>query len=167
MNCWLAHGAPPIRKRTSWGGSRTLLAQACQAANDKARKRASEDGLCSGTTAYGPDRTTSALLQEWAERAGVVETVRLYGSRAKDSARSDSDANVARAVGTSPYVRLLKAWQKELEGAVKLQVMLKQYISPADDTVRRYCDEFSLVLFPRQAGATSVWSDSGQAAAPL
>jgi len=30
-----------------------------------------------------------------------------------------------------------------------LKVMLKQYNSPADDTVRRYCDEFSVVLFPR------------------
>ena len=89
-------------------------------------------------------------IQEWAERTGVVETVRLYGSRAKGSARSDSDVNLALTVGTSHYVRILNEWQKELSDALILKVMLKQYNSPADDTVRRYCDEFSVVLFPRQ-----------------
>ena len=79
-------------------------------------------------------------IQEWAERTGVVKTVRLYGSRAKGSARSDSDVNLALTVGTSHYVRILNA--------LILKVMLKQYNSPADDTVRRYCDEFSVVLFP-------------------
>ena len=88
-------------------------------------------------------------IQEWAERAGVVETVRLYGSRAKVSARSDSDVNLALTVGTSHYVRFLNEWHKELSDALILKVMLKQYNSPADDTVRRYCDEFSMVLFPR------------------
>ena len=88
-------------------------------------------------------------IQEWAERAGVVKTVRLYGSRAKGSARSDSDVNLALTVGTSHYVRFLNEWQKELSDALILKVMLKQYNSPADDTVRRYCDEFSVVLFPR------------------
>jgi len=88
-------------------------------------------------------------IQDWAERAGVVETVRLYGSRAKGIARSDSDVNLALTVGTSHYVRFLNEWQKELSDALILKVMLKQYNSPADDTVRRYCDEFSVVLFPR------------------
>jgi predicted nucleotidyltransferase len=55
-------------------------------------------------------------IQEWAERAGVVETVRLYGSRAKGIARSDSDVNLALTVGTSHYVRFLNEWQK---GAVR------------------------------------------------
>ena len=77
-------------------------------------------------------------IQEWAERAGVVETVRLYGSRAKGSARSDSDVNLALTVGTSHYVRFLNEWHKELSDALILKVMLKQYNSPADDTVRRY-----------------------------
>ena len=89
-------------------------------------------------------------IQEWAERTVVVATVRLYGSRAKGSARSDSDVNLALTVGTSHYVRFLNEWQKELSDALILKVMLKQYNSPADDTVRRYCDEFSVVLFPRQ-----------------
>ena len=88
-------------------------------------------------------------IQEWAERAGVVKTVRLYGSRAKGSARSDSDVNLALTVGTSRYIRFLNEWQKELSDALILKVMLKQYNSPADDTVRRYCDELSVVLFPR------------------
>jgi predicted nucleotidyltransferase len=61
-------------------------------------------------------------IQEWAERAGVVVTVRLYGSRAKGSARSDSDVNLALTVGTSHYVRFLNEWQKELSGALILKV---------------------------------------------
>jgi predicted nucleotidyltransferase len=88
-------------------------------------------------------------IEDWAERAGVVETVRLYGSRARGSARPDSDVNLALTVGTSHYVRFLNEWQKELSDALVLKVMLKQYNSPADDTVRRYCDELSVVLFPR------------------
>jgi predicted nucleotidyltransferase len=88
-------------------------------------------------------------IQEWAERAGVVETVRLYGSRAKNSARPDSDVNLALTVGTGQYVGFVNEWQKELSDALVLKVMLKQYNSAADDTVRRYCDELSVVLFPR------------------
>jgi predicted nucleotidyltransferase len=88
-------------------------------------------------------------IQEWAEGTGVVETVRLYGSRAKDSARPDSDVDLALTVGTGNYVRFANEWQKELSDALILKVMLKQYNSPADDTVRRYCDEFSVVLFPK------------------
>jgi hypothetical protein len=52
-------------------------------------------------------------------------------------------------VGTGQYVGFVSEWQKELSDALVLKVMLKQYNAPADDTVRRYCDEFSVVLFPR------------------
>ena len=88
-------------------------------------------------------------IQEWADRTGVVETVRLYGSRAKGNARPDSDVDLALTVGTGHYVRFADEWQRELSYALVLNVMLKQYNSPADDTVRRYCDEFSVVLFQR------------------
>jgi predicted nucleotidyltransferase len=88
-------------------------------------------------------------IQEGAERTGVVETVRLYGSRAKGSARPDSDVDLALTVGTGNYVRFANEWQKDLSDVLVLKVKLKQYNSPADDTVRRYCDEFSVVLFPK------------------
>jgi len=88
-------------------------------------------------------------VQEWAERTGVVETVRLYGSRAKGSARPDSDVDLAITVSAGNYVRFANEWQKELSDALLLKVRLKQYNSPADDTVRRCCDEFSVVLFPK------------------
>jgi predicted nucleotidyltransferase len=88
-------------------------------------------------------------IQEWAEGTRVVETVRLYGSRAKGSARPDSDVDLAITVSAGNYVRFANEWQKELSDGLGLGVRLKQYNSPADDTVRRYCDEFSVVLFPR------------------
>ena len=56
---------------------------------------------------------------------------------------------------TEQQVRYIQEWAErtgvveELSDALILKVMLKQYNSPADDTVRRYCDEFSVVLFPR------------------
>jgi predicted nucleotidyltransferase len=87
-------------------------------------------------------------IQEWAERTGVVQTVRLYGSRAKGGARPDSDVDLALTLSTGNYVRFANEWQNELSNALFLKVMLKQYNSPADDTVRHYCDEFSVVLFP-------------------
>jgi len=76
-------------------------------------------------------------IQEWAERRGVVETVRLYGSWAKGSARADSDVDLALTVGTGQYVRLPMSGKKELSDALVLKVRLKQYNSPADDSVRR------------------------------
>ena len=88
-------------------------------------------------------------IQEWAERRGVVETVRLYGSWAKGSARADSDVNLALTVGTGQCVRLPMSGKKELSDALVLKVRLKQYNSPADDSVRHYCDEFSVVQFPK------------------
>jgi hypothetical protein len=57
--------------------------------------------------------------------------------------------NLALTVCTGQYVGFVNEWQKEPSDALVLKVMLKQYNSPADDTVRRYCDEFSVVLFPR------------------
>jgi predicted nucleotidyltransferase len=79
----------------------------------------------------------------------VVETVRLYGSWAKGSTRAESDVNLALTVGTGRYVGSVNEGHKELSDALVLKVMLKQYNSPADDIVRRYCDEFSVVLFPK------------------
>jgi predicted nucleotidyltransferase len=67
----------------------------------------------------------------------------------KGNARPDSDVNLALTVGTGHYAQFANEWQKELSDALVLKVMLKQYNSPADDTVRRYCDEFSVVLFPK------------------
>ena len=72
-----------------------------------------------------------------------------HDCQAKDSARRDSDVNLALTVGTGQYVGLVSEWQKEPSDALVLKVMLKQYNSPADHTVRRYCDEFSVVLLPR------------------
>lgn len=42
-------------------------------------------------------------------------------------------------------------WKEELSNALGLEVKLKQYNCPADDTVRGYCDTSSVKLFERPA----------------
>jgi len=61
----------------------------------------------------------------------------------------DSDVDLALTVGTGQYVRLPMSGKKELSDALVLKVRLKQYNSPADHSVRHYCDEFSVVQFPK------------------
>jgi len=89
-------------------------------------------------------------IKERAVRTGVVEAVRLYGSRAKGCARPDSDVDLAITTGVGHYVALARGWEDELSKALGLTVHVKQYNCPADDRVRRYCDEYSVVLFSRR-----------------
>jgi predicted nucleotidyltransferase len=83
---------------------------------------------------------------EWASSEGVIEAVRLYGSRAKGFARSHSDIDLAVTTSFGHYVALAKKWEDRLSDAFDLKVHVKQYNS-ADHTVRGFCDTFSVVLF--------------------
>jgi hypothetical protein len=42
-----------------------------------------------------------------------------------------------------------KKWQDALTSELGLQVHVNHYNEPADDTVLRYCEECSIVLFNR------------------
>ncbi len=86
-------------------------------------------------------------IKEWAARSHV-DTVRLFGSRAKSCARADSDVDLAVTASDGDYVRFADDWEEELSKALNLSVAIKQYNSTADDTVRRYCAECSIQLYP-------------------
>jgi predicted nucleotidyltransferase len=97
-------------------------------------------------------------IREWARLTPQVEEVRLFGSRAKGCARPDSDVDLAVTVGGGPgatvagnYVALASRWEEHLHQATGLTVRIKQYNSPESDRVRRWCDEFSVVLYPIEA----------------
>ena len=53
-------------------------------------------------------------IKEWAGRTGVIEAVRLYGSRAKGCARPDSDVDLAITASDGNYVRFADEWEREL-----------------------------------------------------
>jgi predicted nucleotidyltransferase len=81
-------------------------------------------------------------IRKWAQRAApYVETVHLYGSRAKGSARPDSDVDLASTASVGNYVRFADEWQRDLSDALKLDVRLAQYNCRASDAARRACDD--------------------------
>jgi predicted nucleotidyltransferase len=95
-------------------------------------------------------------IQKWAAATPQVLEVRLFGSRAKGRARADSDVDLAVTVGGSKgatvpgnYVALANLWENHLRQATGLDVHIKQYNSTDSDRVRRWCDELSVVLFPK------------------
>jgi predicted nucleotidyltransferase len=87
-------------------------------------------------------------IRIWAAGAHIRE-VRLFGSRAKGCARHDSDVDLAITALDGNYVRFADEWQEELTNSLGHKAKLKQYNCPADDTVRRYCDECCIMLFIR------------------
>jgi predicted nucleotidyltransferase len=98
-------------------------------------------------------------IQKWGAATPQVLEVRLFGSRAKGLARPDSDVDLAVTVGGSKgatvpgnYVALANVWEDHLRQATGLDVRIKQYNSMDSDRVRRWCDEFSVILFPEANG---------------
>jgi predicted nucleotidyltransferase len=90
-------------------------------------------------------------IQKWAAATPEVREVRLFGSRARGTARVDSDVDLAVTVNESTlgdYVALANRWGKHLSQATRLDVRLKQYNSVESERIRRWCDEFSIILFP-------------------
>jgi predicted nucleotidyltransferase len=87
-------------------------------------------------------------IKDRAGKAGVIEKVHLFGSRAKGCARPDSDVDLAITTGIGHYVRFANEWVVELSEKLGLKAHLKQYNCPADDRVKGYCDEYGIVLFP-------------------
>ena len=90
-------------------------------------------------------------IQEWAGGTGVIEAVRLFGSRAKGCARPDSDVDLAITTGVGHYIALADQWEAELSIALGLTVKLAQY-NAAKGIVRSYCDAFSVILFREHGG---------------
>jgi predicted nucleotidyltransferase len=94
-------------------------------------------------------------IKEWAEATRYVQEVRLFGSRAKGDARSNSDADLALTLGGDDpgtilgnYFALSQKWQDELTSRLELKAHVALYNETDDDRVRRYCDKCSIVLFP-------------------
>lgn len=91
---------------------------------------------------------------EWAERAPLVEAVRLFGSRAKGFARSRSDVDLAVTATDGNYTRFDEDWQTELTRALMpLHAKLSQY-NALGGIVRGYCDTCSVLLFERPGTPT-------------
>jgi len=97
-------------------------------------------------------------IQEWAAQTRYVKEVRLFGSRAKGSARPDSDIDLAITVGGSDdgvvrgnYFAVGPEWQRQLSDLLGLNAHVGCYNDPDTDVVRRSCDECSLILFQRHA----------------
>jgi predicted nucleotidyltransferase len=97
------------------------------------------------------------VICQWASDERCVETVRLFGSYAKGTARADSDLDLAITVSGSRaltpegnYLFSAERWEKALRHALGIRVKIHSYNVPAENNpVRAFCDEFSKVLYER------------------
>ena len=100
------------------------------------------------------DEQVSAI-RRWAEKTPYVVEVRLYGSRAKQTSRLDSDIDLALTLGGDPntalanYFALGQKWQEALTAVVGLPVHVGLYNDPEASMVRTGCGHSSVVLFSR------------------
>ena len=95
------------------------------------------------------------IIQEWAATTRYVREVRLFGSRAKGSPKPTSDIDLAITVDGKTAGTILgnwyvegKRWQPQLTTLLGSKAYLDLYNDPDGDKVRRYCDEYSVLLFP-------------------
>jgi predicted nucleotidyltransferase len=85
-------------------------------------------------------------IRDWADGARYVEEVRLFGSRVRSGDPSDRDVDLAITVGGPDYA-LSKKWQGELTTMLGVKAHVNLYNEPQDETVRRACDESSVLLW--------------------
>jgi predicted nucleotidyltransferase len=93
-------------------------------------------------------------IRDWAEGARYVEEVRLFGSRVRSGGPSDRDIDLAITVGgpdprtaRGHYYALSKKWQGELTTMLGVKAHVNLYNEPQDETVRRACDDSSVLLW--------------------
>ena len=99
------------------------------------------------------DEQRKALIA-WAEATGEVEELRVFGSRAKGTARSDSDLDLAITTSFGCFVSLADKWAEHLSELTRLDVRISRYCDEQNDkghTIIDYCQEGSELLFSRPA----------------
>jgi predicted nucleotidyltransferase len=96
------------------------------------------------------------VIKEWALRIPHVHEVRLFGSRAKGTAKPESDIDLAITVGgESPgtvlgnYFALGERWQEQLTELLEVKVHVALYNDPGSSVARSSCDECSVLLFSK------------------
>jgi predicted nucleotidyltransferase len=95
------------------------------------------------------------VIREWAMQTPLVKEVRVFGSRARGDASSDSDIDLALTVGGGApgtvlgnYFALSRDWQIELSNLLGAKAHVALYNDPDPSPVRGSCDECSILLFP-------------------
>lgn len=99
-------------------------------------------------------------IRDWAEAQPHILAVRLYGSRAKGTARPDSDIDLALTVvaktsrlcdddGYTAYFFSKDRWQNELSALTGLPVHVERYHAQTHPNVFRFCAELSVPLWQR------------------
>src|SRR5262249_10247368 len=100
-----------------------------------------------------------AVIRRWAETTPEIACVILYGSRAKGTARPDSDVDLGLITfGPEPGSRFAnfglhrREWANQLQELVGLKVQL-EYASPEIDDfhIREYIETGHVVLFCRNS----------------
>jgi predicted nucleotidyltransferase len=91
----------------------------------------------------------------WAEGVNCVQVVRLFGSRAKGTARPDSDVDLALTLRADTaedlleWVQELDAWEDQLSARLGLEADVWIFHRDIHPSVLEYCNEASVVLWTR------------------
>lgn len=102
-----------------------------------------------------------AAIARWAEGTEGVSAVRLFGSRAKGTARPDSDVDLAITVdpvregsrildGYTHYFFGRDLWAVELGALTRLPVQVERYDAATHPRVFQFCSACSLLLWQRE-----------------
>jgi predicted nucleotidyltransferase len=96
------------------------------------------------------------IVGEWGLRTPHIVEVRLFGSRAKGTAKPDSDIDLAITVdGDSPgtvlgnYFAFGEHWQGQLTELLEAKVHVALYNDPSSSVARSSCDQCSVLLFSK------------------
>jgi predicted nucleotidyltransferase len=103
---------------------------------------------------WGVNESQASAIRDWARKAQYVSEVRVFGSRARNHGRIDSDVDIAITIGGADaatirghYFAEGPRWQKQLSEATGLRVHVGLYDDPDGDVVRASCNQCSIIMF--------------------
>ena len=89
----------------------------------------------------------------WADRTPLILSVYLFGSRAKDTSRPDSDADLALVISddapAEAFIAWAEDWRIELREATGLLVDLQVMAGEVTPRVTKYVADSRVLLFRR------------------
>jgi predicted nucleotidyltransferase len=86
-------------------------------------------------------------IHRWASQTPQVRELRLFGSRAKGCAKTNSDVDLAVTADAENYVALASKWEEFLSKTLDLTVHIRDFAR--NEAIQKACEECSLLLFRR------------------
>ena len=101
-----------------------------------------------------PQETLTYRFKTWADGKGYITRAWLFGSRAKGTARDDSDWDLALELHVQDdqqgkfFRSKLEEWNTELQKFVGLPITVDLYYPPETPNVSAAVDEYGIQIYP-------------------